>query len=474
MKIFDSESKLFSEVSEKISIKTDLNAPLDEKGNTYLHNASSKNFTRVIALLIESGALVDKPILDGDTALGMAANLGHVEAVELLISLGADVNYQSPDGSVTPLMDSCINGHIDVVKSLIKHEANLNISDGLSQNALTIAIHKRYFDIAKILINAGIDINSFDLSNNSPVTYAIIAGDFELVESLLKRGAHTNIKGLNGYTLLHNTLQSDNSEIIEISRKYFYSQINEKNLFGDTPVNTAVKTKNRAAIDMFVQDISKGTIPGLGRNDLCPCGSEFKYKKCCFGLEPNEIIEKNKISRPPLKHGSIMELLEYQLSETGVNIQKVLDDKILLKPTQYIENTLNHEVQVNEVEDRVDFITTVTLCEPHKYIETADALASILDSLSKFTMTSFSHRNGILEYRNSVSFDELNSYDVLLTQLIMRNRYCIYKTLNSFNKLITLDSAYILGLELFINEFVTNRKIKKEIISQLNSIVGTA
>jgi hypothetical protein len=37
--------------------------------------------------------------------------------------------------------------------------------------------------------------------------------------------------------------------------------------------------------------------PKIGRNDLCPCGSKKKYKKCCFatGISVEEIFEKNFI-----------------------------------------------------------------------------------------------------------------------------------------------------------------------------------
>jgi hypothetical protein len=35
---------------------------------------------------------------------------------------------------------------------------------------------------------------------------------------------------------------------------------------------------------------ARRSVPKVGRNDICPCGSGKKYKKCCFGKEPRESL----------------------------------------------------------------------------------------------------------------------------------------------------------------------------------------
>lgn len=473
MKKIKNESDFFSEVSQKIADGLDLDAPLDEIDSTYLHYASSYNYTEVISLLLNSGASVDKTIFDGDTALNMAANLGHQEAVELLISLGANINHQSADGGVTPLIDATINGHVNIVKTILKHKPNLDITDGLGQNALIIAINKDNLDIAQLLINAGIDINSPDLSNNYPITYAIFKGEYSLVESLIKMGARTDTKSMYGNNLLHDAVQNGSSKMLEISRKYFYTKINVKNLFGDTPVNHAYKTKNKAAVEIFIQDISKGAIPGINRNDTCPCGSGIKYKKCCLGQEYSTVMGNISTKRPLQEYSSIKELLEHQLIEIEFPIKQTTNHAIQLTPTiNNKQNVLNQEVRIKEDEGQVQFITQIFLCEPHNFIEPVVGLAKMLNSISKYSMTSFSYCNGAIEYSNVASFDDLKNHKVILPQLINRNQYCIYKTLNVFNKLISFGKAFFTGIELFIDEFTPNKRIKKEIESQFNQVIG--
>jgi hypothetical protein len=30
----------------------------------------------------------------------------------------------------------------------------------------------------------------------------------------------------------------------------------------------------------------------VGRNDPCPCGSGKKFKKCCYGIDPDELMQR--------------------------------------------------------------------------------------------------------------------------------------------------------------------------------------
>lgn len=53
------------------------------------------------------------------------------EIVELLLKAGSDVNDQSGEHcyGVSPLHDAAENGHLDVVKVLLKYGASLNLTD---------------------------------------------------------------------------------------------------------------------------------------------------------------------------------------------------------------------------------------------------------------------------------------------------------------------------------------------------------
>jgi ankyrin repeat protein len=71
---------------------------------------------------------------DRHRALALAAQLGHIEIVKLLLDAGEDPNRFNPEGyhaHATPLHQSIANGHFDVAKLLIERGARLDIKDNI-------------------------------------------------------------------------------------------------------------------------------------------------------------------------------------------------------------------------------------------------------------------------------------------------------------------------------------------------------
>ena len=76
----------------------------------------------------------------------MAAKYGHFEAVDLLISRGADVNYEIM-GDETPLINASEQGYLDIVKHLVTKGADVNKSwrDGFSSMRVSV-LHSRWLE----------------------------------------------------------------------------------------------------------------------------------------------------------------------------------------------------------------------------------------------------------------------------------------------------------------------------------------
>lgn len=64
--------------------------------------------------------------------------LGHIDIVKLLIEHGADVNASSRTNQ-NALVEATLNGHYEVIKYLIEHGADVKAKDNRNRSLLKIA-----------------------------------------------------------------------------------------------------------------------------------------------------------------------------------------------------------------------------------------------------------------------------------------------------------------------------------------------
>jgi ankyrin repeat protein len=106
-------------------------------GETPLHLACESENADLVSLLIESmlrSALdFEDENEDGETALFVAAKLGALSIVKLLVDAGADLNAFNVDG-VSLLVTAARNGHQDVVDWLLKRGAIEDVDEGEDEN----------------------------------------------------------------------------------------------------------------------------------------------------------------------------------------------------------------------------------------------------------------------------------------------------------------------------------------------------
>jgi ankyrin repeat protein len=101
-----------------------------------VHHAAENGDTRNLANLLKTHPeWLDQEDEEGETALLEAAEEGQLEAVELLLKLGADINHQDQEGE-TALMEAAEEGKIEVVTLLLRKGASLGCLD---RNGLTVA-----------------------------------------------------------------------------------------------------------------------------------------------------------------------------------------------------------------------------------------------------------------------------------------------------------------------------------------------
>lgn len=148
--------------------------------------------------LLTTGADVEEPQLLGMRPLHMAASLGCVGAVELLISHGANVNATDDQGQ-TPLHwasggKDTKQEHLAVITSLIKAGADVNAHDALGSTPLHRAAFFGHPKIVRLLLSQHADDNARDVNGLTPMRMAMENGHQEALDVLARRAARTNVK----------------------------------------------------------------------------------------------------------------------------------------------------------------------------------------------------------------------------------------------------------------------------------------
>ena len=152
----------------------------------------------------------------GRTPLHLASKCGHVEAVRLLINHGANVNASSDGSHSTPLHLASSSGSPETVRVLIKYGANVNALDGSHQKPLHLASSSGSPETMRLLIKHDTDINAVDWKRNTPLHLALFSGSPETMQTLIKLGADVNATDRNHRTPLHLASSSGSPETVQL------------------------------------------------------------------------------------------------------------------------------------------------------------------------------------------------------------------------------------------------------------------
>jgi ankyrin repeat protein len=154
------------------------------------------------------------------TALHSASFEGHLQVVRYLLRHGVDVNVRNSANSTSLILASW-NGHLDVVQCLLDHGADSDLRDKFNNTPLMLAVFYGRVDAIRLLLEHKVDVNSQDDKGRTALHDAIRGQSFkadrpQIARLLLRHGANVNARNNKHRTPLH--LVSKRPDLLDVLR----------------------------------------------------------------------------------------------------------------------------------------------------------------------------------------------------------------------------------------------------------------
>lgn len=156
----------------------------DEDGGTALSDASAGGHLEIVQLLIEGGANPKHKDRYGKRAITYAAEKGHTRIVAELsqfateneinqVSLLLKLAGQGPPGNeIIDFLDAAESGDIDAVRMFLESGGNVDAMAEDGRTAVFGAARRGHVDILKLLCSHGADMNHIDTYGSFPLVSA--------------------------------------------------------------------------------------------------------------------------------------------------------------------------------------------------------------------------------------------------------------------------------------------------------------
>lgn len=164
----------------------DVNAPQVD-GMTALHWAVYHDDDTLVKQLLKAGAGVKAVNRYGVPPLSIACRNGNGVIVELLLEAGADPQTRLAGGE-TALMTAARTGRVEAVRSLLSRGADVNARGHRNQTALMWAAAVGNLAVVDALLEAKADVRTPLASGFTPLFFAVREGRTEVALRLLRHG----------------------------------------------------------------------------------------------------------------------------------------------------------------------------------------------------------------------------------------------------------------------------------------------
>jgi hypothetical protein len=226
-----------------------------------IHDAAEAGDTAKLQQLIDSGVSPDQVRPEDDaTPLHLAVFGGHMEAAELLIKDGANVNAHTTAG-YTPLHLAALKGDADIAQFLIDKGAEINPVSADGETALHLAAMAGSTGVAQVLLNAGADPAVRDFQGRTAADIATSHGNQTLAKALAPSGMQTPSIYRDGTADIEKRIQQMNAAIARnkaaLAKAFEPNALASPDLTGANGTSTPVTGNTSTAPQLSTADLLK-------------------------------------------------------------------------------------------------------------------------------------------------------------------------------------------------------------------------
>jgi len=215
-----------------------------------------KNLTREERTAISCGTNED-----GCSPLFIAAHLGRISFVNFLLEeCYADIEQRgtyevAEDQSrhqVTPLWCAAVADKLEVVRTLIRHGAEINAISDTQSTPVRSACYMTNIDIVRYLVESGADIHRPNVNGGTCLINSVQS--VELCQFLIEQGAAVNAVDNSGNLALHYAIREGRVDAVRLLLKHG-SDTSVCNDFGDDAIQTAALRGHANILEYLIQEL---------------------------------------------------------------------------------------------------------------------------------------------------------------------------------------------------------------------------
>lgn len=199
-------------IAGKIPAVVNINQ-VDSKGQTPLYRAALAGDLNAVNNLLSSGADVNQANSKNSSSLVLNASERRLKS-KGLHALAAEIS-KLDEGGDTPLIAASYTGKLGIIHSLTKAGADVDKPDNYGGTPLIAAAAGNKVNAIRLLLQAHADVDKLDKDGADSLFAAAIFGDPESISVLVKAGADVNRMVNGGTTPLHGAAMLGTPENIQ-------------------------------------------------------------------------------------------------------------------------------------------------------------------------------------------------------------------------------------------------------------------